>query len=273
MPSFKQKKDFESSAFPIEIMIREIRDYYKNTLLKIVWQFLGIVFSGIGTSLIAQNGLLSLFVVNCLNIEKDSMSFYVTEILCAFVFFIVIVMIIWGIIFLCFSGKDNKNSDKDRADLAEYFHKIILNNIITGVSFEKKAWKTRERYKSKEISTDDENLKKSIEEAQGYYLRDIKLYICESIYYFKVANEQMNKSFIFESGKREKYQEFIKKVGFGTLRSVYELYDKSYKNLDELNKWAGTTDQNKNDMTEIKTFLNTMSGKVEELEKFVQNTP
>ena len=70
MPSFKQKKDIENSAFPIERLVREIRDFNKDTISKMFWQLAGIGFSGIGTSISLQDEYLPRFVKCVLNVKE-----------------------------------------------------------------------------------------------------------------------------------------------------------------------------------------------------------
>ena len=170
-----------------------------------------------------------------------------------------------------FNAGDNKKTRKQREDLAEYYHKIILNNIITGVSFEKRAWNKRVQFfqKEKEIEKRElmygsheshpnnvVDLDVTDTESQQYYFREIRLYICEAVYYFKVANQQMREQGIFEYGERDEYIDFIKIIGLGTLKSVYDIYVKSYYNLSDLNNFALMSDQNKPDLDDIKDFLN-----------------
>jgi hypothetical protein len=167
-----------------------------------------------------------------------------------------------------------KKRDKDRKELAEYFHKVILNNILTGISFMKRAWNKKKEYDKKEIlinrldsqKEDYEEMKSTYRDSQKYYVKEIKLYISEALFYFKTANKQFEKKKIFEKGMREAYVEFIDIVGLSTFKNLFDMYEQSYNNMRELSSFMGEND-NQLDIKEIGEFLTSKKMDLKDIEK------
>lgn len=260
MSSFKQKKDIENSAFPIEMIVRDIRDDNKATLSRVFWELGAIIFSGFGTTLLLQEDYLPKLTKTFLPNNTPSWFVYIVELVIAVLLFALFSICLCLVIRKIYSANDNKGTNEKRRNLAEYFHKIILNNIITGVSFEKRAWKKRRQY---EDAPDDS-------ESKEYYWREIRLYICEAIYYLKVANDQIKDNQIFEAGNRDEYKSFIKKIGKGTLRTVLAIYMQTYDNLKDLNQFAGLI-ENEEDLNCIKKDLDTMNVKIANISRNNKN--
>jgi len=256
MSSFKQKKDIENSAFPIEMIVRDIRNDNKATLSRVFWELGAIVFSGFGTTLLLQEQYLPSLITMFLPDQAPTWFIYIVELIVAFLLFALFSICLCKIIRIIYSVDDNKGTNEKRKNLAEFFHKIILNNIITGVSFEKKAWKKRKQYEDAPDNSESKN----------YYWREIRLYICEAIYYLKVANEQIKDKQILETGNRDEYKAFINNIGKGTLSTVLDIYNQTYNNLVELNKFANLS-ENEDDLKNIKANLDDMYVKINNMMK------
>lgn len=169
---------------------------------------------------------------------------------------------------------DGKKHDKDRKELAEYFHKVILNNILTAISFMKRAWNKKKEYDKKEVLINNldtneegyEEIKNVYEESQKYYVKEIRLYISEALFYFKTANKQFVDKKIFEKGMRKEYIEFIDIVGLSTFKNLFDMYNQSYSNLKELSALMGDND-NKADIENIGSFLISKKIDLKEIEE------
>ena len=286
MQSFKIKKDIENSAYPIEMMVRDIKLKGEISWGRMIADVTAVTFSGIGTTLCLQEEYLPRILKCVFKIRTASLQLFILEALLAFGIFALITGAAWGLIHRYYQDVDNKKTKESREELVDYYYKVVLNNILTGVSYVKKAWKKRDEYKKKdeciadrnkkilEIGMDQEakdNLEKQNRkdaESQQYYSREIRLYICEAIFYFKTANVQFNEKHYFESGEREEYLELLQMIGMGTLQSVYEMYKKSLDNIIEIDKFVGDSMyDNSEDEGAIKNFLNDYDTKMKNARK------
>ena len=182
--------------------------------------------------------------------------------------------ILWLCIYLRSKDSDEKRYDRDRKELAEYFHKVILNNILTGISFVKKACNKKKEYDNKDnlikeldkTQKDWKTMENVYKESQKYYIQEIRLYISEALFYFKIANKQFENKKIFEIGMRREFVEFIDIVGVSTFKNLFDMYIQSYDNLKELNKFINDND-NKTDIESIRKFLDSKIIDLEKLEE------
>ena len=188
--------------------------------------------------------------------------------------FVGITAFLWFLIYCHCVDKDEKKHDKERRELAEYFYKVILNNILTGISFMKRAWNKRKEYDKKTLlidcldikQNDYKEIKNTYLDSQKYYLKEIKLYISEALFYFKTADKQFEKKKIFENGMRKEYIEFIDIVGVSTLKNVFDMYNQSYNNLKELSDLMDDND-NQSDIDDIGEFLVSKKLDLKKIEK------
>lgn len=246
MQAYKMRKTTETVLYPIEDELRQIREGNEKSWSKLLWQICSIVFSGIGTTLLCQDNLLPSVVIEIyckikrIKIEQVTMSFgiFVWEFLAAILLFSLLCVLADGFIRWCNKNKDNKSSDTKRKNTAEYFHKVIFNNVITGVSFIKKVNECE-----KEVIECREKIKDGADEEERIYYEDIMkgceqekiLYVSEAIYYFKTANYQIDKEFIFEHSFNNKYEKFLDEVGIVALDKFLDMYEKAILELKSLN--------------------------------------
>lgn len=209
MQSYKIKKMTETSMFPIEYELRQIHEENSSNWFKLMWQLISVVFSGIAVTLLCQKD----YIPSLFDLIAEELSFpiwlkYLCEVFFILLLFVLLVTITFAIIKYKIKVKDNKASEEDRIRLAEFFHKVIFNNITTGRSFLKKA----------SNCPDDEK----------------ELYLCESIYYFNLSYKDILSKKILEIGKREKYELFLKEVGKNTLKNTISIFQESIKTLKSL---------------------------------------
>lgn len=246
MQTYKMRKTTETVLYPIEDELRQIREGNEKSWNKLLWQIFSIVFSGIGTTLLCQEDLLPSVVIGIycnikkIKIEQVKMSFgvFVWEFLAAIVIFSLLCLLADWFIRWRNKNKDNKSSDTKRKNTAEYFHKVIFNNVITGVSFIKKVNECE-----KEVIKCREKIKDGVDEEEKMCYEDIMkgceqekiLYVSEAIYYFKTANYQIDKEFIFEHSFNKKYEKFLNEVGIVALDKFLDMYEKAIMELKKLN--------------------------------------
>lgn len=259
MQAYKLKKIFETAIYPVENEIRAIRQENDKSWEKLLEQVGSVAFSGIGTTIAFQEDFMPSLLRKIFP-DINGILLVGINIFAALLIFTIITTFFWFLIYWHYANNDKKRSEKERIDLAEYFHKVILNNILTGISFTKRAWNKKKEYDNKskllaKLDQDQENyleLKESYLDSQKYYEKEIKLYISEAIYYFKIANKQFENERIIERGMREEFIKFIDIVGLSTLKNVFDMYNQSFANLEILNN---DNDVNKNDIYDIKEFL------------------
>lgn len=262
MQAYKLRKTFETVIYPVEDELRGIREENEKSWKKIICQVGSVVFSGIGTTIAFQDDFLPV-VIRKYSPCNDAVFLFLLQFFSACFLFAGVTFVLWWMIRLKSKASDKKRYDKDRRELAEYFHKVILNNVLTGISFTKRAWNKKRDYNAKEelIQKLDKSKKgydkieSNCRESQNYYVKEIKLYISEALFYFKLANKQFENKKIFETGMRREYIEFIDIVGLSTFKNLFDMYTQSYNNLEELNVFIDGKD-NQSDIKNIGIFLN-----------------
>lgn len=272
MHAYKLRKIFETVIYPVEDEIRGIREENEKSWKKVVGQVGSVVFSGIGTTIAFQENFLPTIIKKFFHTSETCLFFL--QFFIAIAVFVGCTAILWLCIYLRSKDSDEKRYDRDRKELAEYFHKVILNNILTGISFVKKACNKKKEYDNKDnlikeldkTQKDWKTMENVYKESQKYYIQEIRLYISEALFYFKIANKQFENKKIFEIGMRREFVEFIDIVGVSTFKNLFDMYIQSYDNLKELNKFINDND-NKTDIESIRKFLDSKIIDLEKLEE------
>lgn len=141
-------------------------------------------------------------------------SFISTSLSCIFIFLLLIaighlVVFIAKIIksFFC----DNKSTPSDVYKLEEYFYKKVLNDIVTGISLEKKSFELHQ------------NVNESITPDQDTNLHLI--YLMESTFYFNEAISHITQRHIIEISNpdRIEYTNFLDSVNPNILCNIFEI--------------------------------------------------
>ena len=235
MQSYKLRKTSETALFPIEHELRMLRQENDKSWTILMLKILSVVFSGIGTTVLFQeNGIPALVkYILCNKLEKCiSMGWIIIiQSLFAIAVFAIMSFISVKVINWWNSSKDNKKNNLERENLAEIFHKIILNNIITGKSFTKKA---QAKFTEMQVKENGDKIKE--------IKREFCLYLSEAIYYFMIADRQIREEKIIEIGVRENYQEFLNEVGILALVESFSMYEASVNELKELLEELNTED-------------------------------
>lgn len=277
MQAYKLRKIFETVIYPVEDEIRGIREENDKSWKKVIEQVGSVVFSGIGTTIAFQEDFLPAIITKyspC----RDKLFVFFLQFFIAIAIFVGITAILWFCIYLRSKANDEKRYDKGRRELAEYFHKVILNNILTGISFIKRAWNKKKEYDNKEelikkldkTNNGYKEAENAYRESQKYYVKEIRLYISEALFYFKMANKQFENKKIIEIGMRREYVEFIDIVGLSTFKNLFDMYTQSYNNLKEINDCMDDKD-NQSDIESIGKFLESKKEDLDELEaKYLQ---
>lgn len=141
MESYKPRKNSEISLYPIELTLKKMHDENKRDLKNIMYKTASVFLSGIGTIFLFQNEYLQNMVKEVVTFKKLNCDSWILGILTSLIgilIFVIINIIVWGIVKIKGANEDSKRNREIREDTAEYFHKVILNNIIMGLSFAKK---------------------------------------------------------------------------------------------------------------------------------------
>lgn len=223
MQSYKLRKTSETVLFPIENELRMLRQENDNNWMTLMNKITSVVFSGIGTTLFCQEEYLPTllkYLLNKLGLSLSAKGMFILEVLVAILIFVVVSKILIRIISWNNETRDNKKKEQDRENLAEEYHKIILNDIITGISFTKKSKAKLEEMKKslQEMESVDNKSKKQTKLAYIVKCkRETCLYLAEANYYFVIAKDKMKNKKIIEKGEREDYVKFLDTVGLDTL--------------------------------------------------------
>lgn len=239
MQSYKLRKTSETALFPIENELKLLRQENDRSWIVLMKKILSVVFSGIGTTMLCQDNyipaLINYIVCDVLKANCSMFLMLILQVLVAIGVFILLSIAFTKFIDWKNTANDNKKNAFERENLAEVFHKIILNNIITGKSFTKKA-----KIKLKEMQDcmqqydkEDEKKEKQIKVQIRELKRELCLYLSEAAYYFVIAEKQIRDKKVIEIGSRKEYIEYLKEVGVLTLMESLLMYEKS---VDELSK-------------------------------------
>lgn len=235
MQSYKLRKTSETALFPIEHELRLLRQDNDRSWTILMLKILSVVFSGVGTTLLSQDEYIPALVQYIFKqIWKQSVSkiwIIIAETILALAIFVILSYFSNKIINFCNSSKDNKKDDFERENLAEVYHKIILNNVITGKSFTKKAQVKLGEMQNIIKNCNNEKNQKENEHIIKETKRELCLYLSEAFYYFMIAEKQIRDKKIIEIGTRKEYIEFLEEVGALALIESLLMYEKS---IDEL---------------------------------------
>ncbi|MDO5573741.1 MAG: hypothetical protein Q4G60_07165 [bacterium] len=239
MQSYKLRKNSETSLFPIEEEIRRLRKDAETSVVSLIYKIIAVIFSGIGTSLVCQNEFLSSLIKSFLlyfSINISDIALYLLEIIIALFIFALLSFILIKLLNWSRRNADNKKNNIIREGTAEYFHKVILNNIITGVSFIKKAKGNFDEMNSKvKKEAEDHTSVNEMDffDKEIYALRlECCLYIAQAIFYLTLAKDEMIEKKIVELGDRSNYIDFLNCVGFLSLMETLLMYQKTLDDLD-----------------------------------------
>lgn len=236
MQSYKLRKTSETVMFPIENELRLLRQENDKSIIILMKKILSVIFSGIGTTLLCQKEYIPALIEEIMNcIFKDGISeiwMIILQILVAILLFGGLVLLDIKLISWKNAKKDNKKGGNNRKNLAEIFHKVVLNNIITGKSYTKKAEEKLEEMNGyiTEYKTGKGQSQPKIWEAK----RELCLYLSEATYYFMIAKMQIDSERMIETGIRKEYIEFLKEVRVLVLEEALLMYDQSVNKLIDM---------------------------------------
>lgn len=242
MQSYKLRKTSETSLFPIENELRLMRKENDKSWTSLMLKIMSVLLSGIGTTLMCQEDYIPALVNSILlkfSENPGKIWVIIFQALLAAAVFIGCALVALKLVNWRNITKDNKKSGDDRENLAEIFHKITLNNIITGKSFTKKA-QSKMDILQKNIQEYNAKKDKDPQEAEqiSKYIKEVKrevcLYISEAIYYFSVADRQIREKKLIERGQRSEYIEYLKEVGVITLMETLLMYENSIEEIQTL---------------------------------------
>lgn len=240
MQSYKLCKTSEIALFPIENELRLLKQENDRSWTTLMKKVLSIVLSGIGTTLLCQDicipTLMKYIFYDILKVDISLGCLIVLQFFAAVGLFVLFSVAAIKIINWLNDSKDNKKNDAERENLAEFFHKITLNNIITGKSFTKKAEnKFNEMQKVvNQLKCEDKQEKKELQEQIKEIKREFCLYLSEAYYYFMAAGKQIEDEKIIESGYRSEYVAYLKEVGVLALAESLLMYEKAVDYLKGL---------------------------------------
>ena len=193
-----------------------MHDENKRDLKNIMYKTASVFLSGIGTIFLFQNEYLQNMVKEVVTSKKLNCDSWILGILTSLIgilIFVIINIIVWGIVKIKGANEDSKRNREIREDTAEYFHKVILNNIIMGLSFAKKTSKQLKMNESKDQCC---------------------FYVSQALFYLKTAIRELKGKNIFEAGERDVYIDFVNEVGWITLYETLQMLKSTFREIDNI---------------------------------------
>lgn len=192
---------------PLQIILEE----HFNKLEESISEKITSVIFSIGE--IALSTVLSYIVTNYIALSKKHSIPILILISCGIFIGIVIVAhcLGYGIRVILKFIKDKKSTPNGMHELEIIFYKKVLNDIVTGISLEKKA--TELYNQNDENSTPNQN-------------DDLRtIYLVESIFYFNEATADINANNIFEinNSDRPNYTDFLSYMNYDVICNILNI--------------------------------------------------
>lgn len=224
MKSYKLNKIFENSIFPIERQLAELNNSTKKNILDIVVNFFAVFFSGIGTSILFQQNVFPKFLKSLLcKFLEDKTDIDIVYAVLEILLIVIIFILLYVVGKQLFKGESmkhkllkKKNTDEGRKELLEYFHKSVINNIVMGTSFLSKVTE-------KNDGSEEEKQLPATE----------MMYLCEAVYYYSLAEKDIEYLNLFDSEMEEKSVNLIKMIGIRTLFYTIQVFSEGVNELQE----------------------------------------
>ena len=199
------------------------------------------------TTLLCQKEFLPTFIkwlATYIGLKLANGWVYVIEFLLAVGFFTLTSFLAFKVINWADNNKDEKKDESSRMHTAEYFHKVILNNVIMGASFVKKVQSKMDELESQneQLKNKDELEIKFIENSIYDLKHECCLYIAQALFYLELANRELNEKQIIEAGTRKEYVEYLNDVGIVTLIETLKMFEQSLNDLKDLIKLLVSSD-------------------------------
>lgn len=175
--------------------------------------------------------------------KGNTPSFITTSASCIIIFLLSIA--ISHLVILCIKKvkaffSDNKSTPSEAYKLEEYFYKKVLNDIVTGISLEKKSSELLQNIKKSETKEQDIDL----------YL----IYLMESTFYFNQAISHITERNIVEidNPNRTEYTDFLQSVNPNILCDIFTICISTLKRIIPALDQHGQSVENASDA--CKTF-------------------
>lgn len=177
--------------------------------------------------------------------KGNTPSFITTSVSCIIIFLLSIA--ISHLVILCIKRikaffSDNKSTPSDAYKLEEYFYKKVLNDIVTGISLEKKSSELLQNIKKGKSETKEQDT--------NLYL----IYLMESTFYFNQAISHITERNIVEinNPNRTEYTDFLKSVNPNILCDIFTICISTLKRIIPALEQHGQSVENASDA--CKTF-------------------
>lgn len=236
LKSYKLNKTFENSMYPVEQELVKISKSTKKSFLSILGSLVTFSFGGIGANLLFnENGIPKLiaYYVNPMIGNKPNIQYtiwYILGVVITFVLLCIIGAIVLKLVCREKNKLKKKKQEKGREELLEVFHKSIINNIVIGISFSDKA--------------EDEKYKTKVE----------KMYLFEAVYYFKLAELEIESMELFDTEKNEYNDLLLLKIGIETIRSTLLVFESGLRKVYTHLPQSDEKDLVKNIANSVKTY-------------------
>lgn len=210
---YKLNKSNEPILITLREELQDLENAISSDLSSALITVAEIVFSGLLTYFIGEKiDLLSFYWQYVGIIPNNSQVLWGTVLFCCIAFL--------GTIGICklltFGLSKIKNTFKDKKktllgiyQLERYFYQKVLNDIITGVSLEKKSCELLAQMDNSLSPVQDKNLS--------------SIYLVEAVFYFHEALRSIDEKHLFEvsNNEREEYTNYLKAINSGVICNIF----------------------------------------------------
>jgi large-conductance mechanosensitive channel len=234
MKSYKISQTIEKNLYPIEAKLDEIRESNRKNLRQFLDIYAPVFISAVLTAAfggsIVSNSVETAEDVVLTFWERVFHSWFGKSlcILVVFVIFAFVIFFICKILHIIADRRDNKGTSNKRNQIAKVFYKVIIPEIITGVSLFERAYEI-------ELAVNGEGDEVAGVDAEDIHLDELDgnqpvrnkaiLYYYESFYHFKLVAEGLDKEQIIEckDSERENLKKLYEVIGVDALKKAIGL--------------------------------------------------
>lgn len=212
---YKLNKSNESLQVFLEERFADLEANISSKISSVIESVGEIVFSaGLSFTLEKKTDPLN-FIWNKFTLfQEESLSFLRMSLSCAIIFLLSMAfchLLVLGVDKIKKYITDDKETPQDAYRLEEYFYKQVLNDIVTGISLEKKACELSQNM----------NVKTTLKQDSDLHI----IYLIESVFYFNEAIYNINEHNIFEINNpaRENYTDFLKSINSDVICNIFQI--------------------------------------------------
>ncbi len=233
MKSYKISQTIEKNLYPIEAKLDEIKESQRKTMHQLVEIYSPVFISAILTVSFGESVFRSGIPLE----QESSLSFFETlfhtwwgkslYILGVFIVFAAVSFLLFKWFHMIADRRDNKGTYNKRKQIAKDFYKVIIPEIITGVSLFERAYEIElAATVGTENTTEIDAEKITVDPTSNTTISNkAVLYYYEAFYHFKLVADGIEKDQLLEYkySDRENLEKLYEIIGRDALKKAVQL--------------------------------------------------